>query len=255
MEMFILTEGTNRIEVRGAGRAYGLFLDGKSFVYYWPDCAGSIGHDLYRFATQAESATPLSLAEITAQEPHAQKSLAELIRPLLRLFPAGSYTLTLSSLNEADAWDDYSIGNGNETTDFDQYPYAWDYPDRGQRLITTQPYDRLDTGRILHFWYAIEQGERPFAITASIADAKCEFVLDGHHKLMAYTYAGIPAWRLCISANGPKPLSAADWPTTTPLMPSWTAYHEYQHSLTEEQRQAMDAAQSYYDWWVCAPRE
>jgi len=254
-EQFLLTNGTGRIEVRSTGHACGLFLDGKPFAHCWPDCGGSIGQDLYRFAVPAEGAMLPDLAEIVAQAPSQKRSLAEQIAPLLRQFPPGSYQLVLSPLKEGDIWDDYSVGNGIAAKDFDRYPYAWDYPDYNRQLITTQPYDGLDDERILHFWYAIEQGDRPFAITASVTDAKYEFVLDGHHKLAAYAYAGIAPWRLCISTDSPKPLLHTDWPAAVKVMPSWLAYHEYQHGLTEEQQRVVDAAQSYYDQWVRAIRE
>lgn len=219
-ETYALKNGAGRIAVRGNRSACGLFLDGEPFVFNWADCAGSIGQDLCYFDTYIKHESILDLAKVTAQLPSKSEPLWLLILPLLRQFPSGSYTLTLSPLIAGEQWVERYVGYepGEEP------PYLireWEggyYPENdgvygGKALVATLPDEWLDEERILQFWYAIESGERPFAITAAVEGGMCEFVLDGHHKLTAYAYAKTSAWRLCITMPA-SPLKKEDWPTS-----------------------------------------
>lgn len=66
-------------------------------------------------------------------------------------------------------------------------------------LVATQPAEQIDEGRVAFFEQEIREGRRPFAIVLSQWchvgageewDSAC-YVLDGHHKLLAYARAGI----------------------------------------------------------------
>ena len=227
-ETYHLTNGTGRIEVRGNRAASGLFLDGKPFVFDVADCEGSIGQDLYRFARQPGGERLADLSELTTVLPTKATSLTQIIVLLLRQFTSGTYTLTLAPLVETN-WVEYWTADPPRIDAWSRsgyYPMG-DY--FGEKtLIATQPDEIYDESRIAHFWYAIENGARPFLITASVEEGMCEFVLDGHHKMRAYVHAKIPPWRLCISKIA-KPLLHSDWPAPIVDSPlSWQRLHEWQ---------------------------
>ncbi|MCX6317297.1 MAG: hypothetical protein NTW29_08400 [Bacteroidetes bacterium] len=65
-----------------------------------------------------------------------------------------------------------------------------------QSFFATQPMDNIDQDRVRYFEERITSGERPFAVifNAYLAAADTEssyFILDGHHKLLAYQELGI----------------------------------------------------------------
>ena len=227
-ETYLLADGTGRIEVRGDYAASGLFLDGKPFVFNFADCAGSIGQDLYHFApfVDGDKNRLAGLTEITTDLPLGGTCLSQLILPLLRQFPPGVYTLTIAPLAPGETWVEYYL---------EDYVLNWSYVESGyypesdgvyggKTLVATQPDGSLDDVRIAHYWYAIEDGARPFAITASTEGAMAEFVLDGHHKLQAYAYAKVKPWRLCIS-KASSPLAADEWPASDAAPRAWRLIH------------------------------
>lgn len=230
-ETYQLTDGTGHIEVRGNRLASGLFLHGQPFVFNFSDCEGSIGQDLYRFLVHQDDQLP-DLFKVTANLPALDTSLQHIVLPLLRQFPSGVYTLTLAPLAEGETMMEYYLPDSAENRAYIQsgyYPFANDIYG-GRTLIPTQPEEVLDDNRVAHFWYAIEDGDRPFAITASVADGMCEFILDGHHKMSAYGYARVAPWRLCISQTS-LPLGEDDWPYQIIPPPfSWRRVHEWQRS-------------------------
>ncbi|MBC7805655.1 MAG: hypothetical protein H7145_05835 [Akkermansiaceae bacterium] len=223
-ENYHLPNGTARIEVRGDGSACGLFLGGKPFVFNFYDRAGSIGQDLYRFAPLVDNNRPAGLSEVTADLPPEDATLSRLILPLLQQFPSAAYTLTLAPCTDADAFVEYYLANYQQDCAYTTSGY---YPFGEKVLVATQPDETLDDARIAHFWYAIEEGKRPFAITATTGDAMCEFVLDGHHKMRAYAHAGVDPWRLCITRSS-SPLAENDWPTSVVAPRAWRAIYEPQ---------------------------
>jgi len=232
-ETYTLKNGTGRIAVRGDRAACGLFLEGKPFAFNWADCAGSIGQDLCRFAASGNRGTVLDLAEVTAQLPAKQEMLSSRILSLLQQFPDGVYRLSLSPMAAGENWIEYEIDDGTEKdTPYPHFSGYYPFADEiygGCTWITTQPIDRLDEDRIAHFWYAIEKGDRPFAITAAVEGGMCEFILDGHHKLMAYAYARVLPWRLSITASA-SPLRETDWPEGIVSPLSWHRVHGWKRA-------------------------
>jgi hypothetical protein len=86
-------------------------------------------------------------------------------------------------------------------------------------LLPSQNTDRFDEARVLDWANAIEAGDRPTPITATIEGDNCEFILDGHHKLRGYLLADVPVRRLAINHLAPPPLRQADWPAGGYLVP------------------------------------
>jgi len=62
----------------------------------------------------------------------------------------------------------------------------------GRTLVATQVDGLLDSERVKYFQSQIRAKARPIVITTSVDGAWCEFVIDGHHKLEAYTRESVP---------------------------------------------------------------
>ena len=223
-ETFTLADGTGRLDVRGGRYASALFVDGRPFVFNFWSCDGSIGQEVCYFAPEPDGGF-LDLREVTATLPAEDVSLARLIAPLLRQFTPGDYTLTLASAADVAPFVERHLPDYARKfthTESGYYPITNNIYGAGT-LVMTQPDETMDDARVAHFWYAIEAGARPFAITAAVDEGMCEFVLDGHHKLMAYAYAKVKPWRLCISRKA-MPLTEGDWPAHVGI--PWLAFRK-----------------------------
>jgi len=191
--------------VVGNSLASALYVDGRPILLNWSDCTGSIGQELCHVENVSREDTVAEYRRLVEQGPEPDRPLCTQFDALLGQFTAGHYLLNLAPLDERD----YTIG-----WESDLHPIGrvqWYYPDVGSVLLSTQPDERLDGDTVLYHLKRIEKGTRPIVVTASVTGAFCEFVLDGHHKLVAYGLARILPWRLCIE-SGPSLLSHKDWP-------------------------------------------
>jgi hypothetical protein len=146
---------------------------------------------------------------------------------VIRLFPSGTYTLTLAQSQFDDDHDDWlDIADWLFWLPSGYYPFnAY----KGKTIVPTLPETALSEERILDFAYQIENGARPILITASAAHSSqaapnscVEFVLDGHHKARGYFIAKVQPWRLVIEATQPGPMTFEDWPLPEDTVPrSW----------------------------------
>ena len=211
-------KGNGRISIRSFRGANALFVDGKPIALDWGDCAGSIGHHFYHAEIMTSCERRNYLRETVSDTANVTKSLANTFRPLLCEFPSGNYELVLSAL-ESDwqmySWDQHTLWQSQGW----YYPYPYNMP----VIVPTQPLESLSDSRVLEFMYRIEKGERPFSITAagSCNHASIEFVIDGHHKLLAYCEMGLPPWRMRIAAQDYPLLSYDDWPEGVDVPVSW----------------------------------
>src|SRR5262249_45944353 len=145
---------------------------------------GSIGKDYSHLDEWSYKGSERTYEQLVEQGPSPDIPLADQFRSLLRHFPSGAYRLTLDQIPPGVGWLDWDISYQPLRSIVNYYP--WSYPGDGKALVPSQPEDRLDADRILHFMERIEAGERPLMVTATVEKAWCEFVLDGHHKAMAY---------------------------------------------------------------------
>lgn len=59
------------------------------------------------------------------------------------------------------------------------------YYDSHSSFYATQPYENINQDRVTYYEKLIKNGEKPFAIIFNATDS-FNFILDGHHKLLAY---------------------------------------------------------------------
>ena len=148
------------------------------------------------------------LREIVRDGSHLDGSLAELFQPLLSQLAPGGYRLALEEI-EGEWMALYPFQGPGTVGCF--YPLGTNY-DLMRNLVATQPEESLSEKRIDEWKAAIQSGERPFALI--LGDSEVDgFVLDGHHKLLAYAQLGVAPWLLTIEPRVPSaPLVATDWP-------------------------------------------
>ena|SRR5436190_8169648 len=177
-----LTDGTGFIDVRGSGFDSMLLVDGRPIALNWCDCEGSVAQYLVR-AGRTDCEQELQALRHTL-EGHLLPDvpLQTQISPFLELLAPGHYELSyIEACPDCHfvvfdtSWD--------FATDHDQfYPFGTD-------LVLTQASDSLNPDRIEHFVRRIQAGQRPIALTLTVPQSWCEFVIDGHHKLQAYKAA------------------------------------------------------------------
>lgn len=216
-ETVILTEGKGRIELRGNPYAFGLFVDDTPVVLNWCDCDGSIGQQFYLFDADLLEERITALHALVEKGPRMDESLAGDLMPLLCQFPSGEYVVEYGDIDRPYQFPEWDINEVREWPD--GVSYAWYYPD-ATNFLPTQPYHRLNEERIIHYMLEIEQGKRPVAITTTIRGAWGEFILDGHHKLCAYSQLRISPRRICIEASEAR-LPTLDWPVQIKTPPAF----------------------------------
>lgn len=203
-EVFEQTGGEGKLEVRGGDLEIALWLDGAPLIYDAADCAGSVG----RFTCLLDNARPEIAATIerAAASGFAEEApLSQQIEPLLRLLPNGKYRLELAPMRAASltyAFDDY-FDSGFQC----YYPYAH-LPGYvlADVYLGTQPESSLSDNRVNEYLEILERGGRPSLISLGAREREARFILDGHHKLMAYWCCGVRPVVLHIEAERMTPI-------------------------------------------------
>jgi hypothetical protein len=214
-ELISLTAGTGSIEVRGNAPSICLFVNGRPISANWGACSGSILEYFYLKEPHSIEEKADVVRALVAHAPPLEQSLAERFGPFLRLFPPGLYRLQYQEEGNGLYFHqpEYTSIRWSDINSSTLWHVGSDTLAAGVReLLPSQNTDRFDEARVLDWAIAIEAGDRPTAITATIEGANCEFILDGHHKLRGYLLADVPIRRLAITHLEAAPLRQADWP-------------------------------------------
>jgi uncharacterized protein (TIGR02996 family) len=183
LDLVCLAEGKGLIEVRGGQEETVLLVQGKPVALNWDDCCGGVGQYLVFTGHTCGSASVRQLGELVGGGVDEGRPLAEQIEPLLALFVPGTYCLTYAPSSAADSIAtlaySYPSSASRELVEY--------YPAEQRNLVCTQTRESLDEGRVAFYRKQIRARQRPVVLTASAEGAWCEFVIDGHHKLEAYT--------------------------------------------------------------------
>lgn len=195
----------------------------------WDDFGGSIGQYIcllpYDATTKERIIGEISDAlykDFTEKE----DELFDLLKPLFKLFQNGRYRLDYYDGNKkGDFIDGYvlhspknytkkddtsEIDNSSVHSEVSSYFLAnttW-FIEYCDVLLSTKPESEIDAERVKFFENEIKNGKRPFAIIVSEFGVSGQaFILDGHHKLLAYSNLNItPRFayiRLIKAENGP----------------------------------------------------
>lgn len=174
----------------------------------WPDCAGSIGEYLV-----VKDCSVLERKELLHRFTDAFNSgrkdlIFNCIESFLNLFANGTYRVEI-----CESQPKYEIFY-NERLD-SSHPILFEWAKQHakttnvkwctegffcyeQAYIFTQPFEKIDPKRVLYYEKKIAEGERPTVVVLSVSynwksysgyvstQSTHGFVLDGHHKLIAY---------------------------------------------------------------------
>lgn len=187
----------------------------------WYDCRGSIARYLAALPYNEEYRNAIGevfKGSLNIDYTNDIESLYNVIEPLLPLFKNGKYSLSFNANTKGESFQYTSpqfegvqylpleIAFASESTSIDEqqeikkkyekrsdivfYTTTTVYPG-DDSFYATQPYNEIDEDRVAYFEEKIKNGERPFALLF-IADYSprdyysSTFILDGHHKLLAY---------------------------------------------------------------------
>jgi uncharacterized protein (TIGR02996 family) len=183
LDLAVVDNGKGLIEVRGGEAETVLLVEGRPVALNWDDCEGSVGQYLVFTGHTRGRDYARELAELVAGAIDEARPLADQLGPLLATFASGKYWLTYSpsAAVESIAMHEYS-DRSNAEGELVQY-----YPLEHSHLVCTQTRESLDERRVAFYREQIRAGHRPVVLTAAAEGAWCEFVIDGHHKLEAYT--------------------------------------------------------------------
>ena len=200
-EIIEIANAKGLIDVRGDDFDSMLLVDGKPIALNWPDCEGSVGQYIVRAgATDCEDRLR-SLRHVLEGNLRRDESIRSQILPFLELFVPGRYQLRYRELVPDCRYLQFDA-SWDELKSYDTfYPLS---PHYGV-LVFTQALTALNQDRVAHYLDCLKKGGRPIALTATVEDGWCDFVLDGHHKLQAYKLAKInPTFISVCRLNAPQ---------------------------------------------------
>jgi uncharacterized protein (TIGR02996 family) len=197
LDLVRLSKGKALIEVRGGQDEIVLLVEGKPVALNWDDCQGSVGQYLVFTGHTCGSDYVRQLWQFMAGKIDEARPLAEQLAPLLALFAPGTYCLN------------YTPSTAPETFDVLEYSSrtsaAWYYPSEQRNLVCTQKPEGLNEERVALHCEQIRAKKRPIVVTTTTEGARCEFVIDGHHKLKAYNRLGVkPALLVIVRWDTPS---------------------------------------------------
>ena len=203
-----LTNPNSIIKIRFDGFLSCLIIE-KPRVIDWPDFGGSVARYYLNLPYSKPEIESLKAIE---EKLSSIRSIQELKDAgFLNLLETGEYDIELWEDKPADLRFNNNLANSNGIIHRWQkeiigthrsskpFPIESFYP-YGRQLMFTRPFETLDLERVKHYENLIQSGERPLAITIRVKnveqkdedsdqnyeDNTCKYILDGHHKLVAY---------------------------------------------------------------------
>jgi hypothetical protein len=206
-ELFTLRQSLGLFKIIGGKFGTGLYFDGQPISFYWDDYRGSVAQYLAQVKTLDTKENLANIRNFVEGQVAKTQSLAGQLKPLLHLFEPGDYALNLLTIKDAlPMWDEYP----GKALDMDFKEDIGNFYPMGTELVTTRPKRLLNQERIKFYEAILKQGQRPIVITASVKDGWTEFVIDGHHKLQAYTELKIAPRVLQIVKQTYSPITDED---------------------------------------------
>jgi hypothetical protein len=203
-----IENSNNIIRIRFDGFLSCLYIK-KPRAVDWPDHRGSVGR---YYACLPFNEWDQELQKEIENRISSVKSIEDLKNStFLELLETGEYEFELWNNKETSLLYNTNLFNSNETI------YKWHkervgqhrvqepfslygfYP-YGRQLMFTQPFESLNPQRVKHYEEIIKNGERPLAISIRVKrgiqededsyqntdENTTKYILDGHHKLVAY---------------------------------------------------------------------
>jgi len=169
------------------GFVYVISIKNKKIVN-WSDCAGSVGQ-LLRIYNKEEN---LLLEEKINEDLLNETASEETINTIFKILPSGEYNIYQNLIPR------YHIVSKMTLTEDEIFMTGY-YPFEDDVLVMTQPEIQINQERVEYYKEIIQKGARPKVVTFQVDfpdefgfyDNTPQFILDGHHKALAYEYLKI----------------------------------------------------------------
>ena len=181
----------------------------KAVAVKWPDCGGSIAEYFaltpYPSAKQQELAAAIEAGLAATDE----QEVLDGVGGFLELFENATYSVRLRSFSRPyilifDHVDPLT-GRAEPGSRFMANCYPEDLP----TFVFTRSMDSVDRDRVAHYAKLIGGGARPRALVYRLESENCEtadFILDGHHKALAYDQLGLELPVVHIACTSARPV-------------------------------------------------
>ncbi|MGN7756926.1 hypothetical protein ACTJIV_05565 [Chryseobacterium sp. 22532] len=191
MEIHI-THGQGIIKVLYDGFASCLIIR-RPVAVNWPDSRGSVGE--YYAVSELSDEEKITLADGLnhALTEGTEEEIIAQVEDFLKLFESGSYQVNLGKI----PFDNSNFYMATPLPDDENIPdrkkfSGWFYPFQDFNYLYTLESKSIDPKRIEYYVDLIRKGGRPkpvvfYSLYHLDPMMSCAFVLDGHHKIEAYT--------------------------------------------------------------------
>ena len=207
---FLVTEGQGVIDIIADGFANSLVIKTPVAVS-WPDCGGSVGEyyavSNHGFDEQRSLTAGINYAVNNGNDSEVFSAISN----FLNLFASGNYTVTISEINTQFETIAYGCMTYNDDVPPEDHFTHSIYNYGNELHLFSRSYATIDNDRVAEYIKLINDGERPKVIVyewASNGGCTCPYyIVDGHHKLLAYMELRLPAPAIYISKedNTPSP--------------------------------------------------
>ncbi|MBD2769941.1 hypothetical protein IC235_18790 [Hymenobacter sp. BT664] len=180
-EVYQLSDGTGMFDMKGNGENI-LYYNHQPFAIEWFNNQGSIEKYLARANKPIQANSQLESMRFFAEEGIPDYvELSSATYPLITLCTNGTYELIYPFEDSSFGLDLIEYG---ERSIEEFYPTA-------MTLICLQKRETLQEERINYFEERIAKGRRPVIFVIGFYEGGDKYIIDGHHKAMAYWRAGI----------------------------------------------------------------
>lgn len=199
MTTLLHIEGTGAIQLKISSLGSMLTFD-RPLSFAWYDGGGSVGKvfSVLPYSKSYRESVVTAINELTQTSDHSFELIVETLMPLLQLLESGEYQLSFEQdFKNPFGGIEWGLA-GDLSTKGGYYDGLGEY----ETFVFTEPLDAVDPERVKYYEERISQGVRPFAIIyyseivqSSISVSgrnyiatheSSPFILDGHHKLIAY---------------------------------------------------------------------
>jgi len=213
--LFMTEYKYRKVEVAGGEGIIDIISDGfanalvikTAVAVSWPDCAGSIGE--YYSVSQHTTADQMALAGSLNQVVNTgtDSEILAAASVFLNLFTDGVYHIAISEIDvntEGIGHDNMMIYH-ETVADADKFNYrGFDYNDEEPYLFS-RSYHTINQNRVAEYVKLISAGARPKVVTYHHyyynSPTSPHYIIDGHHKLLAYMQLRVPAPAISITKD------------------------------------------------------
>lgn len=165
-------------------------VDTEPLALYWDECSGSIDQLLMRLSDFNYGLSYKAVFEMLNKSAGSPNTLLRSLGVIFELFTPGTYKVELYRPRS----NPFYIFKEHILTAISLYPY-------GSTYIPTLSPANFKMPVVESYKEKLLNGLRPIALTCGIDNGCCEFIIDGHHKLIAYEELGISPFLVRIIAK------------------------------------------------------